>query len=73
MGKMTRHHTLYKSEGGVHYPTVDMCEGHQYFVHSTNMWGDEDFDELIPKTKQQKRYIQRVTGDILNQETTTDP
>jgi hypothetical protein len=55
-GEMTRHHTLYKCEGGANYPTVDMCEGHQYFIHGTNEWGDENFDELIPKTKQVLKY-----------------
>jgi hypothetical protein len=49
-GRMTKHHVLYKCEGGTFTPTIGMCEGHQRFVHRKNSWGGENFDQLIPKT-----------------------
>lgn len=52
-GKMTRHHVQYLREGGrdTEDNIVDMCEGHQKWVHSTEKWGGEDFMHLTPKEK----------------------
>jgi len=47
-GMMTKHHVHYKCEGGADKPNnlVLMCQGHQRFVHSKDMWGDESFAHL---------------------------
>lgn len=47
-GMMTKHHVHYKCEGGADKPNnlVPMCQGHQRFVHSKDIWGDEDFSYL---------------------------
>lgn len=62
-GINTDHHVLYKSENGNDLPSnlIPLCEGHQQFVHRTNEWGSENFDELIPKTKQPKQFIPSQT------------
>lgn len=46
-GGMTRHHVLYRSEGGRDEleNLVPMCEGHQVFIHRDSEW--EEREEVI--------------------------
>lgn len=63
-GEITKHHLLYKSEGGDNRPSniIYVCRHHQDWMHSKNIWGDEDFDELIPKKNDHRTRKRKKTN-----------
>lgn len=57
-GKITRHHILYRCEGGKDTPDniIPVCRKHQDWIHSKNVWGGECFDDIIPKASKKKKH-----------------
>jgi hypothetical protein len=57
-GALSLHHVLYTCEGGNGGTAnlVPLCRRHQDWVHHKNVWGGENFDELIERKKNGKHH-----------------
>lgn len=66
-GKKTKHHLKNIYEGGSNSDAnkIPLCINHQQFVHSKDVWGDEDFSDIFIRQQYRELNIEHCEDDAL--------